>query len=613
MLTRLYLAGLAAVTAASGAAYAQDAPEDESISASFTNDLEIRYWQKDQRLPGYPDRPVFNYVEQVNRFTASTTAGAWTFDAQVDEVALFANRYRLDGVLIAENPLVGQPGEPFPILNVMPGDSYANLEKVRATYESEKLSLTLGDAYVAFGRGMALNLNRNVDIDIDTSVQGVKGVWRPGAWDVTFVGGQLNRQQVFQDNPNLDIPGDKRHSVFGLRGECFGLGPANLGAHVVSYNFVTQFDDLPRGVAESRPGLAAGYGWEAGARELATTPDAIVGGATAELIGVGGIDWYAEGDVFGFPAGTDLPSPLGDDAERDLGYAAYVSAVAYPGKFVVLIEGKRYYHAERVSALLTPELYEVAIAPTLEYERAVTEDSGAALNSNDSTGGFIQVDWAAIPGTFVPYVSTAVFRDSDVGPLNFSDAPETIVHPLMGFELLNGETAVLFNMGRRMDIRGSTDEIELWEGAPDDLGTDIQTHADVIIQVPLGGPYYLNANLAAEHYQWGVNEFQQEDYVESETSVTLGWGSRVAFTWFTDYTTNPLVTSAGNLFPSAFPEFDDREKPLYGAAELQVKPTPAWTIKAFYGGYKAGIRCSGGQCRQLPGFEGARMSVTGSF
>ena len=164
-----------------------------------------------------------------------------------------------------------------------------------------------------------------------------------------------------------------------------------------------------------------------------------------------------------------------------------------------------------------------------------------------------------------------------------------------------------------MDIRGSTGGERPWKGAPDDLGTDKQTHADVILQVPLGGPYYLNANLAAEYYEWGVNEFQQEDYVESETSVTLGWGSRVALTWFTDYTTNPLVTSAGNLFPAAFSDFDDRSKPLYGAAELQVKPTPAWTIKAFYGAYKAGIRCSGGQCRQLPGFEGARMSVTGSF
>ena len=52
---------------------------------------------------------------------------------------------------------------------------------------------------------------------------------------------------------------------------------------------------------------------------------------------------------------------------------------------------------------------------------------------------------------------------------------------------------------------------------------------------------------------------------------------------------------------------------VYGAAELQVKPMSALTIKAFYGSYKAGIRCSGGQCRLLPGFNGARLSLVGSF
>ncbi|MFT4625594.1 MAG: hypothetical protein ACI8PZ_004262 [Myxococcota bacterium] len=598
------------------AAYAQESAGGGEVSASFTDDLELRFWGKDQRLPGYPDRPVFNYVEQVNRFTMSTNVGKWSFDAQVDEVALFFNRYRLDGDLVVENPVVGQPGERYDVFSPMPGDAYATLEKVRASYETETLSLTIGDAYVAFGRGMALNLNRNVDIDIDTSVQGIKSVWRPGPWDVTVVAGQLNRQQVFQDNPNLSIPGDKRHSLVGVRAERFGLGPANLGAHAVMYNFVTRFDELAeedRTLEERKPGLVNGYGWEAGARELSTTPDAMVGGLTAELVGVAGIDWYAEGDIYGFPGGTDLPSPLGEDVADKPGYAAYLSAAGYPGKFVVLVEGKRYYAAERVSSLLTPELYEVAVAPTLEYERAVTEDSGAALNSNDMTGARVQVDWAAIPGKLIPYVSTSVFVDNDVGPLNFSDVPETIVHPMVGFEYLNGESAVLFNLGHRMDMRQSTDGIELWAGAPKDLGSDQQTHTDVIIQIPLGGPYYFNSNLAFEYYQWGVNEFQQEDYVESETSFTVGRGSSLALTLFADYTTNPLVTSAGNLLPGLFPEFEDRTKPLYGAVELQVKPSSAVTLKAFVGGYKAGIRCSGGQCRQLPGFEGARMSMVASF
>ena len=36
-------------------------------------------------------------------------------------------------------------------------------------------------------------------------------------------------------------------------------------------------------------------------------------------------------------------------------------------------------------------------------------------------------------------------------------------------------------------------------------------------------------------------------------------------------------------------------------------------LKAFYGAYKSGIRCAGGQCKQLPAFEGARASVVFSL
>ena len=101
---------------------------------------------------------------------------------------------------------------------------------------------------------------------------------------------------------------------------------------------------------------------------------------------------------------------------------------------------------------------------------------------------------------------------------------------------------------------------------------------------------------------WGRNQFQQNDYIEIESSFGIQRGSLLTVTWFTDVTTDPLVNSTGNLAES-----------VYGALEVQVKPASALTIKAFYGAYKAGIRCSGGQCRLLPGFDGGRVSLVGSF
>lgn len=531
-------------------------------SMSVADDLEIRYWIRDERLPDPSDRPVFNYVEQVNRLNLNLSKGRWGLRAQVDQVALFANRYYLDDVLQIERSLLSQEIQsPFG----KGADVYANVEKVALTYDGPGLQVQVGDFYAAFGRGVALNLNRNVDIDIDTSIQGLKLVAKPGNWDLTAIFGQLNRQQVFQDNPNLDLRGDLRHTVVALRAERFGLGPANIGFHGVSYDFANDI------------GLKGGFQNDGG-------PDVLIGGANVELMGVAGIDWYVEGNLFHYPTARLT------GGEVDNGGALYGSATFYPGNTVWLVEGKLYRNTNQVNAVLAPELYQVAIAPTLEYERAITEDSAAAIGSEDIYGGRVQVDVPVVPQKFVPYVALAVLRDHDVTGLHFNDVPETIFHPMVGFDWLPGKGAALVNLGYRRDQRDGRE-----------AKADQQFHGDLTLNFPLFLGLVGNINVGAEHFRWGVNELQQGNYVETETATTITRGP-IAFTWFTDYSSNPLINSVGNV-----------SEEVYVAGELQVKPTSSLTIKAFYGAYKSGIRCSGGQCRQLPGFEGARASVTGNF
>jgi hypothetical protein len=552
-----------------------------NVTRLFSNDFELRLWQTDDRVPGFEDRRVLDYVEQVDRFTATVRVDRWSLYAQLDQVALMANTYFLDDERQQERELLAPgtwsvliPGRFDPTSHTMNGwgvvsrNLFVTLEKLRLEYEAPKLKLTVGDAYAAFGRGMALNLNRNVDIDLDTSLQGVEAIAHLGAWDVTALFGQANRQQVFQDNPNRGLAGDRRHMIGGLRIERFGLGPASLGAHGVVYNFVDE------------------TGWTEGFAELATTPDVVVGGANVELLGLGPTDWYFEGNGFAFPT---VDAFGGEEVKP--GYGLYLSSAVYAGKVQLLFEGKRYYNTERVNALLTPELYEIAVAPTLEYERAITEDSAAALNSNDAWGGRLRASVSAIPGILVPYASMAVFRDLDLGSLHFNREPETILHPVVGLELIDGEWSTIFNAGYRVDLRDG-----------DQGGADRQLHGDVLSRFPLGHELFFDVSIGAEWYRWGNNPLQQTDYAEMESALSLQWGRLMTFTWFTDFSTNPLIDSVGNLSDA-----------WYGAAEIQVQPLPALTLRAFYGAYKSGIRCSGGQCRVLPGFEGARLSVTASF
>ena len=111
-------------------AYAQQAESEDTKKqwdVSLAEDLELRYWVKKDRLPDPPDVDVFNYVEQVNRLNLSLTKEKWAIRAQLDEVALLANRYYLDEVLYKERELLTNGLEPQFGPDV---DAFVNLEKL---------------------------------------------------------------------------------------------------------------------------------------------------------------------------------------------------------------------------------------------------------------------------------------------------------------------------------------------------------------------------------------------------------------------------------------------------------------------------------------------------
>lgn len=537
------------------------------VAVHGAEDFRFRYWHVPEKLQDFEDRDILDYAESVDRLDLSTGTERWTLGARVDAVALFANRYILDGDLHHERDLVGDG-----LYSPLP-DAYFVLEKAFGEVRGSRGSATLGDSYVSFGRGLALNLVKNTEIDVDTSLRGARGVLHAGSWDVTAATGWTNPQQIALENPNEALQPGLRHGVHALRVERWGIGPFNLGLHGVATRYERAFD------ADAGPWVAYGG-----------LPDAIVGGATVEALGLAGLDWFVEGDVYHY-AGEGLPD--------ELGHAIYASVAAYPGRFSVLAEARRAYGTEPINAYAAPDDYEIAAGPTLEYERTITEDSAAAVNSDDIVGGRVRVDLRLggdLATTLIPYVSVAGFRDEDLGSLHFNPTPETIGHAVAGLQFIRNELHVLANAGGRVDVRDPGANGEDW-------GADRVAHADVDLSVPVGGPFTLEATASALRYLWGVNPFPQADYVDVSTSLALKVGAPWTVILYSDWSDNPLVKSEGNL---------GREE-LYGAAELQWQPGPATTIKAFYGAYRAGIRCAGGQCRQLPGFEGAKVSLTTAF
>ncbi|RME22348.1 MAG: hypothetical protein D6798_16030 [Deltaproteobacteria bacterium] len=542
-------------------------------TVQLTDDAELRYYFVDERLEGFEDRRIHDYVEQVNRLNAMLSqrwdnGDGLSLNLQLDEVALFSNRYRLDGVLYHSWQLYDPT-----VLSPWP-DALVEFEKLGLQYRGRFGELALGDTYASFGRGIALNIKKNTDIDIDTSIRGARLVLGRRDTLLTLVSGLSNRQQISQDQPNLSISRDVSHMVSGLRVERHGLGPVDLGTHGVVYRFGR--DEA----ADLDPFL-----------RYAEPLDAAVVGASADAWGLGGVDVSVEGDLFAYLS-PDMVGEVDDGSfQTRYGYAAYASASAYPGRAVVLVEAKSTRDTERINSFVAADNWEVAAVPTLEYERVITEDSTAAVNSNDIHGGRVRVDYSLDDGLFIPYLSVLGLRDLDTSGLHFNRSPESIGHLVAGMTVAGSGITSQLNLGARVDVRDDRAE-----------GMDRLLHLDGDLSVPLGSRDHVELAVSIKQFSWGDNVQQQSDFMEMENGLVWGHGEHWLFAIYQDWSDNPLVTSQGNL-----------GEDLYGAAEVTWKPGPNASLRAFLGAYKAGIRCSGGQCRSLPGFEGARLAWTSTF
>jgi len=557
-----WLIALGALASANAAGTLDGEGAFAGANVQVDNDFEARYYQVDEVLEGFEDRAIHNYVEQVNRLNLLVSKPRLSFGMQIDQVAFYANRYILDDELYRSYELLGDTvTSPWT-------DAFANIEKLYFKKKMNKVEFQLGDSYGAFARGMALNMARNTDIDIDTSLRGVRSVARGSDWQFTLMSGVTNPQQVSQDNPNKNIEGDRYHMVSGGRFERSDVAGVDLGIHAVMMTFDRQDGTGP-------------------AERFGSSLDVLTTGASAEAFGVAGIDLYAEGALYDYRSADFFD---GDEDAVEPGYGLYFSAGAYPGIMAVLIEGKRYYNTEQVNQYAALQGYELVAGPSLEYERVITEDSSAALNSDDIWGARARVDFSLKEGLLTPYVSLAAFKDLDTGVLHFNEVPETIIHPVVGVEYFGHVAHVVLNSGLRNDIR------------EDDTGQDTQAHIDTSIMLPAGALGEVELAVAAERFLWGENLIQQHDFTEVEAAFSILPNESWVFTVFQDYSDNPLVASTGNVSEN-----------VYMAGEAQYTVTSDTTLKLFYGAYKAGIRCAGGQCKSLPGFKGGRVALAGQF
>ncbi len=548
-------------------------------TVQLSTNTDIRYHRVPDKLENFEDQPILNYWEEVFRANLLLSKPGLVVGAQFDQVAFFGARYYLDGEEVLERPLYDETTLISPWKQAL-----VRVEKLFVTRRWDHVELTVGDTYASFGRGMTLNIVKNTAVDIDTSLTGASSTLSIGDFELGLVSGLTNPQDVSQYNPNRGITDDPGHMVTGLQVHHYALGPLQVGAYGSVYRFARSEEvDLPE--------------FYRYAQDL----DAVAGGALIEAYGLGGIDLAFEGDVFDYRA----PEMIGDETLDNLvGYATYAAMTAYPGKATILLEAKRTRDTERMNTFTGIEGWEIAATPTLEYENVITEDASHTVNSNDLSGARMRVDYAVKPGVLSPYVSVAAFRDLDVGGEHPNLSPETVGHGIFGVQWLKHRKVLQLNTGYRMDDRDDINE-----------GADRMVHLDAEFQFPIGPKDGFEIALNGRKFWFGNNNIQQEDFLEMNNAVAWHHGDKWVFLLYQDYSSNDvaLAGTSGNLEfidPALYGEDNVR---LFGAGEVIFHPRPASTVRVFYGAYKAGIRCAGGQCRNLPGFEGARLTWSATF
>jgi hypothetical protein len=526
-----------------------------------------------------------DFLELINRFHTSVRKGKWSVGAQIDMVANAPPADPVDGPI---NSLFGDPSPAH-----LTEDAYLVPEKLFVQYRSRRFQMDLGDCYINVGKGIALSLVKRPETDEDTSLRGAKLAIATDPVDWSVFGGWANAQNISVVSINRGIELPAGEFIFGTAGSVRPARWMEIGLHGVGVTFERPDENGERTAVDRL--------------ELAREPVQMgVVGASLRFPSLGPVDWHTEADVFFYgrtPEGERAMIDLDDEEfELERGYAIYSGAQVFGASTAFLAEFKRYANHLRHSQLSGVTDNALTASPTLELEEAINPDSQHAVTSNDMTGYRLRMT-VYVPKTshnfFVNFAN--FFDDADVP----GHDREVIFHPYGGVQLFfEGGHHIFFTGGYR-------GEVNIEDDTPTgrDYGNDNMVHA------------YLSGALAvkASTLELGTNfrAFHEDleespDWMSSETSISWSYKGVLTVSLLMDVTNEraslfgPLAVP-GNLYNN-----DDSDDPLgvFGAAEIAIKPTSFMAIKVFAGANKQGLRCTGGVCRWLPGFNGVRTELT---
>jgi hypothetical protein len=589
--------------------------------------------------------------------------GAWL--NRVD-VAMSYGRFslglRLDSSLYANRP-EDQPKCPsfWPCLTAANRTEYTEIllddtsryrnaiypAKLWASYIAPGLEVTVGDAYVQFGRGLILSMRKIDELGLDTTVRGGKIAWQKDPFAFTFVAGVGNPSRVdeatgralFLPEPTPPLrglssptppPGTTNASpLFGsdrLVGFDIQAGrglPVTLSTHAVRFTRCSPVDYVPYDPSMPNPGVAGDVYNGALAAPFGSCDPADTEKWLTSLSSAYGPTLNAsEIDMVG--QGLEIPSLWGHGklyveaaAQRryhdayilgasefnanPVGNALYASLSADAGPLTSTLEIKSFRNfypvvgAVDVTHAIEFGNIVYSIPPTTE---SITQDSELGFFGACVNGGRLRSN-VRLSSDLLVYGAAAYYHSQTETLAGTCDAQGHTLVP-QGTPVAAAQTYAWDGLaGVEWFFDGKSSHAFASTGARNDVTGQAEPfyhelHAEYAITKHVVGPYSLEVT-GRHRFRFEENFNLGLPWHEGENYLALKISPKYVFSQGLEYTS---LTGQ----PSAY---------FNGAVRYNFRSDSS--VVLFVGQQRAGLRCVSGVCHTFPAFEGTRMELTLRF
>jgi hypothetical protein len=442
-------------------------------------------------------------------------------------------------------------------------------EEMFVSYRGKGWSLTAGDDYLSFGRGLALSLKKLDEVGFDVKLRGLHAALTLPYLSARVGAGLANVTNV--DGVDEKRVPDPNDAIFAARVEGRPVPWLKLGGHFVDVE--RTHSPVPLAFA---PVIWGYNGRSIGGQRFVRS---LVFGGNLELVDLAGVlSAYLEADYL--MNTNQRLGPAGYDAVLSDGFGIYGSVTAVLGPLVLLGEVKHYddfqmessAHPETASLQGIAQQFPYITPPSLERN-----DQRVVENAN-VTGFHLRGDYRLPDDDDLAFLSLAYI---DGAPAH----GQYTIHAYGGYEHKWSQNRLVVQTGARFEENPALGATTLHMG-----------HLDVDLYYLLGGPHDLQFHFNHELRSEDPGQSNAEFYLEGTTYLTYTYGAKWSFSLQFEYRTDPIT-----------------DLPYYPGVGIKWKFLDSSYVQVFAGRGKGGLKCSGGVCRVFPEFEGVKLETVVRF